>query len=120
MPQGEVGIGIASTYRALATATVVDGGFTTEVVVPADMEPGEHHIQILADGAVIAQAPVVVTAAGGPSATPTPEASSTNTVAGAPLASTGGTTAGIIATLTVAMALLVAGGLALLRRRRTS
>ncbi len=58
-------VGIASTYRRLALAGLVDGGATLEVTVPTDLPAGVHHVQVRdARGEVLAQAPLTVTAAG--------------------------------------------------------
>jgi arabinogalactan endo-1,4-beta-galactosidase len=61
----EVEIGIASTYRALTRAAVVDGTVTARVTIPADLTPGVHHVQVRAlDGTLLAQVEVVVLRAG--------------------------------------------------------
>ena len=48
-----------STPVQLATvATDADGAFTTTVTVPADIEPGAHHLVVLYDGTEITSTPV--------------------------------------------------------------
>ncbi len=61
----EVEIGVASTYRALARAAVVDGTATATVRLPADLAPGTHHVQVRAlDGTLLAEVEVAVLGAG--------------------------------------------------------
>ena len=60
----EVEIGITSTYQRLATVAVVDGAASAAVQIPVTLEAGTHHIQVRdADGAVLAQAAILVAAA---------------------------------------------------------
>jgi len=61
----KVEIGIASTYRALATVDVVDGAVRASVTIPADIPPGEHHIQLRDGDRILASVPVTVRAAAG-------------------------------------------------------
>jgi len=92
----EVEIGVASTYRALARATVTDGTVTATVTLPTDLEAGTHHIQVRTlDGTVLAQIAIVVLGDG-------------------PLAATGAVVGGVAGLA----ALLLAGGAALLLARR--
>ncbi|WP_420113604.1 glycosyl hydrolase 53 family protein [Pseudactinotalea sp.] len=62
----EIEVGIASTYTRLATAPATDGGAEVTVRIPADLTPGEHEIQVRADGDVLARAPIEVLAASAP------------------------------------------------------
>jgi arabinogalactan endo-1,4-beta-galactosidase len=65
VPGAQAEVGIASTYRRLALADLVDGGATLEVTVPTDLPAGVHHVQVRdARGEVLAQAPLTVTVAG--------------------------------------------------------
>ncbi|WP_217616452.1 glycosyl hydrolase 53 family protein [Cellulomonas sp. GbtcB1] len=67
---GEVEIGVASTYRALARAAVTDGSVTATVTLPTDLAPGVHHVQVRSlDGAVLAQVRIVVLGDGSLAAT---------------------------------------------------
>ncbi|WP_168800500.1 glycosyl hydrolase 53 family protein [Cellulomonas telluris] len=60
-PGTQVEVGVASAYRALATATLVDGAATVTVTVPGDLAPGVHHVQARgADGTVLAQVEIRV------------------------------------------------------------
>ena len=61
----KVEIGIASTYRALATADVADGALRATVTIPADTTPGSHHIQLRDGDRILAELPVNVRAAKG-------------------------------------------------------
>ena len=98
VPGAEAEVGIASTYRRLATVPLADGAATVTVTVPLDVTVGTHHLQVRdEDGALLAELPVTVLAAGGA------------------LASTGAT---VGLALAGAVALLGAGaGLVLVRRR---
>ncbi|QNO38746.1 glycosyl hydrolase 53 family protein [Protaetiibacter sp. SSC-01] len=60
----EIEIGIASTYRALATVPVVGGAASATVTVPSDIEPGLHHIQVRVGGVVVAEQELRVLALG--------------------------------------------------------
>ncbi|WP_223849506.1 MULTISPECIES: family 43 glycosylhydrolase [Microbacterium] len=117
-----VEVGIASTYRALAQADVVDGAFSAQVTVPSDLEPGSHTIQVRVDGEVVASAAITVLAAAGTdpgtgSGTPTPTPTAT-TAGGSTLPATGGTPDGLVAGVLVGLLLMAAGGAVVLRRRR--
>jgi len=95
---GEVEIGVASTYRALARAAVTDGSVTATVTLPTDLAPGVHHVQVRSlDGAVLAQVRIVVLGDGA-------------------LAATGADPAG--AALLSALLLAAGGALVLARRHR--
>ncbi|WP_265522441.1 glycosyl hydrolase 53 family protein [Oerskovia flava] len=97
-PGSRVELGVASAYRALATAAVIDGVATATVVVPADLEAGTHHVQARdADGELIAQAQITVLAPGGQ------------------LAVTG---AALLGLLGLALGLLTVGGVLIVHRRR--
>ncbi|WP_082105257.1 glycosyl hydrolase 53 family protein [Demequina subtropica] len=57
-------IGVASTYRKLADAAVVDGAATATVTIPSDLVAGTHHVRVLdADGALLAEVEIEVLAA---------------------------------------------------------
>ncbi|RMI06697.1 glycosyl hydrolase 53 family protein [Cellulomonas triticagri] len=100
LPGEQVEVGVASVYQRLATVGLVDGGATVTVTIPADLAPGLHHLQVRdATGAVLVEVPITVLAAGG----------------GA-LAATGAAGVGLAGAAALA---LVAGGVALLVRRRT-
>jgi fibronectin type III domain protein len=61
----ELVLELHSTPVQLATvATDADGGFSTTVTVPADVEPGDHHLVVLYDGTEITSTPVALVAAG--------------------------------------------------------
>ncbi|WP_147794944.1 glycosyl hydrolase 53 family protein [Cellulomonas sp. Y8] len=95
---GEVEIGVASTYRALARAAVTDGSVTATVTLPTDLAPGVHHVQVRSlDGAVLAQVRIVVLGDGS-------------------LAATGADPAGAV--LLSALLLAAGGALVLARRHR--
>ena len=95
---GEVEIGVASTYRALARAAVTDGSVTATVTLPTDLTPGVHHVQVRSlDGAVLAQVRIVVLGDGS-------------------LAATGADPAGAV--LLSALLLATGGALVLARRHR--
>lgn len=60
----ELVLELHSTPVQLATvATDADGGFSTTVTVPVDIEPGEHHLVVLYDGAEVTSTPVQLVAA---------------------------------------------------------
>lgn len=60
-PGREVEIGIASEFRTLTTAAVVDGTATATVVIPEDMTAGTHHLQARgADGQLLAEVAIDV------------------------------------------------------------
>lgn len=60
----EIEFGVASTYRVLTTALVVDGTATGTVTIPMDLERGAHHLQVRdGQGAVLAVLPITVLAA---------------------------------------------------------
>lgn len=48
-----------------AVATDETGGFATTVTLPADVEPGEHHVVVLYEGTEITRTPVQLVAAAG-------------------------------------------------------
>lgn len=117
-----VELGIASEYRALGTAEVVDGGFAAAVRVPADIEPGAHRIQVRVDGEVLAEAAITVRAAvpAGPGGTDGSGGAGSGTQPRDPaLASSGGDLGPLISSALIALALLAAGGVLVIRRRRT-
>lgn len=61
-----VEFGVASTYRKLATATVVAGGASATVTIPLGLEPGLHHLQVRdLEGNILVQHPITVLAAAG-------------------------------------------------------
>jgi arabinoxylan arabinofuranohydrolase len=95
----KVEIGIASTYRALATADVTDGALRATVTIPADITPGEHHIQLRDGDRILAELPVTVRAAAGA------------------LAATGQDTAPLMSASLFGAAMLGLGILAMLRLR---
>jgi len=121
-----VEVGIASTYRALAEADVVDGAFSALVTIPSDLEPGAHTIQVRVDGEVVASAAVTVLAAEGPGpGTPTPTStpaptSPTPSAGESNLAATGGSPGGLVSGLIAGVLLLLGGGAVAWRRRRLS
>ncbi|MFT4029747.1 MAG: glycosyl hydrolase 53 family protein [Protaetiibacter sp.] len=60
-----VEIGVASSYRALATAVAEGGSASATVTIPADFEAGLHHIQVRdGDGVLLAEAELRVLALG--------------------------------------------------------
>lgn len=60
----EVEFGVQSEYQRLATATVTDGAATATVTIPANLEPGTHHLLALdVDGTVLAEVEITVLAA---------------------------------------------------------
>lgn len=95
----KVEIGIASTYRALATVDVTDGALRATVTIPADITPGEHHIQLRDGDRILAELPVTVRAAAGA------------------LAATGQDTAPLMSASLFGAAMLGLGILAMLRLR---
>ncbi|WP_292864285.1 family 43 glycosylhydrolase [Microbacterium sp.] len=116
-----VEVGVASTYRALADADVVDGAFSTVVTIPSDLEPGAHTIRVQVDGEVVASAPITVLAADGAgagsgTATPTPVPAA----GGSNLAATGGSPGGVVSGVLAGLLLLLAGAAVVWRRRRLS
>ncbi|KRA24882.1 cell wall protein [Microbacterium sp. Root61] len=124
----EVEIGIASEYRALATATVAGGRIDKTVAIPADIEPGAHHI-VLRDGDTeLARLPIVVAAApvdggsggstGGGSGS-APGSGSGDANGDGSLASTGGNGASSLNAVWLGALLLALGsGFWVLRRKR--
>jgi len=132
----EVEIGIESEYRALGTATVVDGSLESTVVIPADIAPGAHHI-VLRDGDTeLARLALTVVAAqgGGSGGTDGGTGTGTGTVTGNGSVGGGGTSTvagtgsgslastgsdGAASTIAAWLAALALGtGLWLLRRNR--
>lgn len=66
MPGTQVEIGVASVYRRLTTAPVVDGTARATVTIPRDLTAGTHHLQARdATGRVLAELPITVVAAAG-------------------------------------------------------
>lgn len=60
----QVEVGVASTYRALGTVNLTAGAGAATVIIPKDLAPGQHHIQVRSlDGELLAQAPITVRAA---------------------------------------------------------
>lgn len=97
----QVEIGVASTYRALASVAVVGGAASATVTIPADLAPGLHHIQVRdAAGNILAAQELRVLALGDT-----------------------GVDDGVLRTLMLGAALLLAAGTALAlgaRRRRSA
>lgn len=118
-----VEVGVASTYRALARADVVDGAFSAQVVIPSDLEPGSHSIQVRVDGEVVASAAITVLAAGdagGNPGTGTGTSTPAPAAGGSNLAATGGRSDGLVAGAFAGVLLLLAGGAVIWRRRHLS
>lgn len=102
VPGDQAEVGIASTYRRLAVVGLDDGAASVVVTLPTDLAAGTHQVQVRgADGAVLAQAPLTVVTDG----------------AGR-LSDTG---ASVLVPLGIGLALLTAGAvLVVVRRRRTA
>lgn len=122
VPAAEVEVGIESTYRALATATVADGRLSSTVTIPADIEPGAHSIVLSAGETELARLAITVTAApgaGGGSGGASGGAAAGSGGGGGVLANTGADTAASMNAVWLAALLLAAGsGIWLARRRR--
>lgn len=95
VPGERAEVGIASTYQRLAEVALVDGAATVTVTIPTDLAPGVHHLQVRdQNGALLAEIPITVLGT---------------------LAATGSTVGPLLA---LAAGLLLAGGIALLIRRK--
>lgn len=102
----QVEVGVASTYQRLATAQLQGGSAVLAVTIPADIELGQHHLQVRdQDGNVLIQEPITVVS----------EASGAPGSAGEQLSRTG---AEVLSLVVIALALLGAGVIALWTGRK--
>ncbi|WP_223587492.1 carbohydrate binding domain-containing protein [Microbacterium sp. OVT16B] len=126
VPSEAVEIGIESTYRALANVEVSEGALDVALVIPADIEPGAHHIVIRDGETELARLALTVTAAGtgtagaGGGTGGSGTAAGTGSGTGGALANTGGdaSAAANAALLGALMMALGAGAWMTHRRRR--
>lgn len=97
----QVEVGVASTYQRLATAQLQGGSAVLTVTIPADIELGQHHLQVRDQaGNVLLQEPITVVA----------QASGAPGSAGEQLSRTGAETLSLVV---IAIALLGIGVVAL-------
>ncbi|WP_062079214.1 glycosyl hydrolase 53 family protein [Demequina globuliformis] len=112
LPDGQVEVGIASVYQRLAQVDVVDGSAIVTVTIPADLEPGRHHLQVRdASGAILAEYAITVEA-------PAQDAvASGDDATGEALPVTGADGGRLAGLLLVAIAFAAAGTALVVRRR---
>ncbi|MDE0573907.1 glycosyl hydrolase 53 family protein [Demequina sp. B12] len=113
LPDGRVEVGVASVFQRLALVDIVDGSAIVTVTIPADLEAGDHHLQVRdLDGTVLVEYPITVVAADD-------AASTTEDDASGELPATGADRGQLAGLLMVSLALAAIGS-ALVTRRRVS